>query len=44
MLPRAELLAWRADHAPWADEDDVEYRYLLRWTSCAQVAHVFIAK
>jgi pyruvate-formate lyase len=22
MLPRGEILAWRADHAPWADEDD----------------------
>lgn len=24
MLPRADILAWRANHAPWADDDDVE--------------------
>jgi hypothetical protein len=29
MLPRGEILAWRADHAPWADEDDVEQDLLL---------------
>jgi predicted nucleotidyltransferase component of viral defense system len=28
MLPRAEILAWRAEHAPWVDDDDVE-QYLI---------------
>jgi predicted nucleotidyltransferase component of viral defense system len=29
MLPHADILAWRVDHAPWADEDDVEQDLLL---------------
>ena len=24
MLPRADILAWRAEHAPWVEDDDVE--------------------
>ena len=34
MLPRAEILAWRAGHAPWADEDDVEQDLLLTRALC----------
>jgi hypothetical protein len=29
MQPRADILAWRVDQAPWADEDDVEQDLLL---------------
>ncbi len=38
MLPRAEILAWRTDHAPWADEDDVEQDLLLTRALCDVVA------
>jgi len=34
MLPRGEILAWRADQAPWADEDDVEQDLLLTRALC----------
>lgn len=42
MLPRAEILAWRADHAPWADEDDVEQDLLLTRALCDVFADGFL--
>ncbi len=34
MLPRAEILAWRAEYAPWVDEDDVEQDLVLTRALC----------
>lgn len=34
MLPRAEILAWRAEYAPWIDEDDVEQDLVLTRALC----------
>ncbi len=42
MLPRAGILAWRADHAPWADEDDVAQDLLLTRTLCDVFAAGFL--
>ncbi len=42
MLPRGEILAWRADHAPWADEDDVEQDLLLTRALCDIFADPFL--
>ena len=42
MLPRGEILAWRADHAPWADEDDVEQDLLLTRALCDVFADGFL--
>ncbi len=42
MLPRGEILAWRADHAPWADEDDVEQDLLLTRAMCDIFADPFL--
>ncbi len=42
MLPRGEILAWRADIAPWADEDDVEQDLLLTRALCDIFADSFL--
>ena len=42
MLPRGEILAWRADQAPWADEDDVEQDLLLTRAMCDVFADTFL--
>ena len=42
MLPRGEILAWRADQAPWADEDDVEQDLLLTRALCDVFADAFL--
>jgi predicted nucleotidyltransferase component of viral defense system len=42
MLPRGEILAWRVDHAPWADEDDVEQDLLLTRALCDVFADGFL--
>ena len=42
MLPRGEILAWRADYAPWADEDDVEQDLLLTRALCDIFADPFL--
>jgi predicted nucleotidyltransferase component of viral defense system len=42
MLPRGEILAWRADHAPWVDEDDVEQDLLLTRVLCDTFADAFL--
>lgn len=42
MLPRGEILAWRSDHAPWADEDDVEQDLLLTRALCDVFADGFL--
>jgi predicted nucleotidyltransferase component of viral defense system len=42
MLPRGEILAWRADQAPWADEDDVEQDLLLTRALCDVFADGFL--
>ena len=42
MLPRGEILAGRADHAPWADEDDVEQDLLLTRALCDVFADGFL--
>jgi len=42
MLPRGEILAWRADHAPWTDEDDVEQDLLLTRALCDIFADPFL--
>ncbi len=42
MQPRADILAWRADQAPWADEDDVEQDLLLTRALCDVFADDFL--
>jgi len=42
MLPRGEILARRADHAPWADEDDVEQDLLPTRALCVVFADGFL--
>ncbi len=42
MVPRGEILAWRADQAPWVDEDDVEQDLLLTRALCDVFADAFL--
>jgi len=42
MLPRAEILTWRADHAPRVDEDGVEQDLLPTRALCDVFADGFL--